>query len=90
MSVLGILPVKHEKKWVKCQETNRILAGYDYSADEVVFMDLQDRFLGEDGKLKPGLFTDGTHLTTEGYRVMADAVVPEIDRLIALGPIEPG
>ena len=86
--VLGILPVKQEKKWTKCRETNRILAGYHYPEDEVVFMDLRDRFLGEDGKLKPGLFTDGTHLTTEGYRVMADALVPEIDRLIALGPIE--
>ncbi|MGI9244441.1 MAG: GDSL-type esterase/lipase family protein, partial [Verrucomicrobiales bacterium] len=64
--VLGILPVKQQAKWVKCQETNRILAGYAYPNDEVVFLDLQDHFIDPQGQLKPGLFTDGTHLTTEG------------------------
>ncbi len=86
--VLAILPVKQAVKWDKVKETNRILAGYAYPKDEVVFLDLQDRFIGEDGKLKPALFTDGTHLTTEGYQVMADAIQPEIDRLINLGPIK--
>jgi len=86
--VLGILPVKQQVKWAKCQETNRTLAGYSYPKDEVVFLDLQDRFLGEDGKLKLGLFTDGTHLSMKGYEVFADAIQPEIDRLIALGPIK--
>ncbi|MEO0474898.1 MAG: GDSL-type esterase/lipase family protein [Planctomycetota bacterium] len=86
--VIGILPVKQEKKWPKCQETNRILAGYNYPEDEVVFLDLQDQFLCEDGKLKPGLFLDGTHLTAEGYTVLADTIQPEIDRLIEMGPIQ--
>jgi lysophospholipase L1-like esterase len=86
--VLGILPVKQPKKLPKVLETNRILSGYSYPKDEVMFMDLQDLYINEDGKLKPGLFTDGTHLTTQGYEVMAEALVPEIDRLIELGPIE--
>ncbi|MBI1375238.1 MAG: hypothetical protein GC159_21175 [Phycisphaera sp.] len=86
--LIGILPVKQRAKWAKCQQTNRILAGYAYPKDEVVFLDLQDRFADADGQQKPGLFTDGTHLTTEGYTVMADALVPVIDRLIGAGPIE--
>lgn len=86
--VLAILPVKQEVKWAKCQETNRVLASYNYPKDEVIFLDLEDQFTGDDGKLKPGLFTDGTHLTTQGYEVMAGAIQPEIDRLIKLGPIE--
>lgn len=86
--VLGILPVKNQTKWAKVQQTNRILAEYDYPEDEVVFMDLQDRFMNADGTLKADLYTDGTHLTTEGYKVWADAIQPEIDRLIELGPIE--
>lgn len=86
--VLGILPVKQAVKWTKCQETNRFLASYHYPEDEVVFLNLEDRFTDEDGKLKPELFTDGTHLTTAGYKVMADAIQPEIEHLIALGPIE--
>ncbi len=86
--VLGILPVKQKEKWLKCQETNRILAGYRYPKDEVVFLDLQEHFTNADGSLKAGLFTDGTHLTTEGYKVMADAIEPVIERLIAAGPIK--
>lgn len=86
--VLAILPVKQEPKWAKVQETNRILASYTYPQDEVVFLDLQGQFTDADGKLKPGLFTDGTHLTTEGYQVMADAIQPKIERLIKLGPIK--
>lgn len=86
--VLGILPVKQEVKWQKCQETNRILAGYTYPRDEVVFLDLQAHFTSADGSLKSHLFTDGTHLTTQGYQVMADAIEPVIERLIAAGPIK--
>lgn len=86
--VLGILPVKNERKWTKCQETNRILAGLRYPKDEVVFLDLQDRFLNEEGSIKPELFLDGTHLTPAGYAVMADALEPKIERLLKLGPIK--
>lgn len=85
--VLGILPVKQELKWAKCRETNRFLARHHYPKDEVVFLDLEDQFTGEEGQLKPELFIDGTHLTTLGYKVMGDAIQPEIERLIALGPI---
>lgn len=84
--VLAILPVKQEVKWAKVQETNRILAGHACPKDEVLFIDLQQDFTNPDGSLKAELFTDGTHLTTKGYEVMADAIQPEIDRLIRLGP----
>ena len=86
--VLGILPVKQQPKWAKCQETNRVLAGYHYPKDEVVFINLADRFTNPDGSQKSERFTDGTHLTAEGYQALADALQPEIDRLIALGPIK--
>lgn len=86
--ILGILPVKNAAKWVKCQETNRINAGYSYPDGEVVFLDLADRFLNSDGSLKSELFTDGTHLTTKGYAVLADAIGPVIQRLIEAGPVQ--
>lgn len=88
--VLGILPVKDPVKWEKCRETNRILASCEYPKDEVVFLDLAARFLNADGTQKAELFTDGTHLTTAGYQVMADAIAPQIERLIQLGPIKSG
>jgi lysophospholipase L1-like esterase len=86
--VLGILPVKNGAKWKKCRETNRILASFDYPKDEVVFMDLEDRFLNGKGSIRPELFKDGTHLTPAGYEIMADALVPQIERLIGLGPVK--
>ena len=88
--VLGILPCKQPDKWTKCRETNRILASCRYPKDEVVFMDLADRFTNADGSLKAELYTDGTHLSPAGYVVMADALVPEIERLMALGPVGAG
>ena len=87
--VLGILPVKNQTKWKKCEETNRINSGYRYPRDEVVFLDLKHRFLKPDGSLKADLFLDGTHLTTRGYAALADELEPVIDRLIKLGPIAP-
>jgi hypothetical protein len=86
--VLGILPVKNEAKWIKCAGTNKILASYRYPKDEVVFLDLQDRFLNAEGTIQPKLFTDGTHLTPAGYAIMAEALAPEIERLIKLGPVK--
>lgn len=80
--LLGILPVRNPQKWPKCQETNRILASYDYPPDEVTYLDLEEHFTHPDGTLKPELYTDGTHLTTEGYAIMADALMPVIERNI--------
>ncbi len=88
--VLGILPVKDQAKWAKCRETNRILASYQYPKDEVVFMNLEDRFLNAEGMIKPDLFTDGTHLTPAGYEVMANALVSHIEKLMKMGPIKSG
>lgn len=88
--VLAILPVKDQTKWAKCRETNRILASYTYPKDEVVMMNLEDRFLDSEGLIKHELFTDGKHLTPAGYAVMADALVPRIEQLIEMGPIKPG
>lgn len=86
--VLGILPVKNREKWAKCRETNRILASCQYPGDEVVFMDLEDLYLNAEGTIKPELFVEGTHLTAKGYAVMADALAPEIERLIRMGPVK--
>lgn len=87
--LLGILPVKNQSKWNLCQETNRILANYRYPEDEVVFLDLHDHFLDNEGSLKADLFVDGTHLTTQGYQVLATELHPLIERLMSLGPITP-
>jgi N-acetylglucosamine-6-sulfatase len=85
--VLGILLCKQAVKQAKVAETNVILAGFTCPKDEIVFMDLKDHYMNEDGTLKEELYTDGTHLTPEGYTVLAGILQPEIERLMALGPI---
>ena len=66
--------------------TNEILAkGQDRPGVE--FLDINSRFLDKDGELKEGLFHDGLHLSTDGYRVWAEAIEPAIRR--GLGE-EPG
>lgn len=85
--LLGILPVSQPEKWRKCKESNRILATYNYPKDEVVFLNLESHFTNQDGTIKSDLFTDGTHLTEKGYEVMGAAILPHIERLVALGPI---
>jgi len=86
--LLGILPVKNQKKWAKCAQTNKLLSKFQFPKNEVVFLDLKDRFVKENGALKDDLFIDGTHLTAEGYSVMAEALIPHLERLIELGPIQ--
>jgi hypothetical protein len=39
-------------------------------------------------RVKPELFTDGTHLTPTGYAVIAGALVPRIEQLIEMGPVK--
>jgi len=87
--LLGILPVRQQAKWALCQQTNAINAMLAYNEDEVVYLDLADRFTQEDGSQIAELFTDGTHLTEAGYNVWADAIDPMIERMMDAGPLEP-
>jgi len=87
--MLGILPVANKKKWPKCQEVNQINAAVTSNPDELVFLDLQDRFLQADGTLDRTLFTDGTHLTPEGYKVWADSIEPIVTKMMTAPPLAP-
>ena len=87
--MMGILPVSQQAKWERCQQVNAIHAALSYNKDEVVYLDLQDKFLQPDGSIEMRLFTDGTHLTAEGYRIWAESIDPVVSRMIEAGPLEP-
>ncbi|MFT6239364.1 MAG: beta-glucosidase [Akkermansiaceae bacterium] len=87
--MLGILPVANETKWANCQKTNAINAKLTRNPDEVAFLDLQDKFLLADGSINRSLFTDGTHLTEEGYRVLAKGLDPLVSKMMAAKPLDP-
>ncbi len=87
--MMGILPVSNLVKWTKCQKVNAVNAAVACDKSEVVTLDLQDRFLQPDGSLNTQLFTDGTHLTPEGYRVWAESLDSLVSRMMKADPLDP-
>ena len=87
--MMGILPVSDKTKWYKCQKVNAINAALSYNDNEVVYLDLQDRFLQSDGSINTQLFTDGTHLTLKGYRVWAKSMDGIVTGMMKAEPLKP-
>ncbi len=87
--MMGILPVSNPIKWAKCQQANAVNAALAYNPSEVLYLDLQDRFLQPDGSINRSLFSDGTHLTPEGYRVWAERLDPLVSDMRRAGPLNP-
>jgi len=87
--LMAILPVDDKIKWAKCQQVNAINATVDYNRNELAYIDLQDKFLLPDGTINRSLFTDGTHLTTEGYRVWAKSIEPLVESFMNAPPPRP-
>ena len=80
--IMGILPVATAAKRDKVRQVNEHLAGIEFKKNEAVYLDLWGTFTNEDGTVKKDLFTDGTHLTEEGYRVWAKALEPLIAEMV--------
>jgi lysophospholipase L1-like esterase len=53
------------------------------------FLDIHDAFLDAEGRWKPGLTIDGTHLSAAGYEILAAALKPELDKLAPPTPSRP-
>ncbi|MFT5906731.1 MAG: lysophospholipase L1-like esterase [Cryomorphaceae bacterium] len=87
--MMGILPVAQKTKWARCQLVNAINAALAYNGDEVVFMDVRDKFLLPDGTIDKLLFTDSTHLTPVGYKVWAKSIDPIISKMTKAPSLDP-
>ncbi len=87
--MLGILPVANQVKWAKCQKANAFNAAFACNNDEVLYLDLQEKFLMPDGSINKKLFTDGTHLTEEGYRTWANSIEPLVSDMMKAYPLDP-
>ncbi|HVT81650.1 MAG TPA: GDSL-type esterase/lipase family protein [Phycisphaerae bacterium] len=59
----------------KIKELNALLAKFD-DGKQIKFLDIYDKFLGPDGKLLPGTFTDRLHPSMKGYDIWAQAMLP--------------
>ena len=87
--MMALLPVADSAKWQKCQRVNAINAKLALESDEVAYINLQDSFLQPDGTINKALFTDGTHLTKEGYQAWEKGISPVIEKFMKAPPLAP-
>ena len=87
--MMALLPVADPAKWEKCQRVNAINASLALDGNEVAFLNLQDSFLKPDGTINEALFTDGTHLTKEGYQAWEKGISPVIEKFMKAAPLAP-
>lgn len=84
--LLGVLPmgvnpaepaVARDRE--RITQINRHLASL--AAPDVVFLDMGQRFLKEDGTTSDAMASDGVHLEAGGYEIWADAIAPALARM---------
>ncbi|MDH4197709.1 MAG: GDSL-type esterase/lipase family protein [Candidatus Aminicenantes bacterium] len=81
--LLGLLPrgaAGDFDRW-RIGRINRELARLDRKGN-VTFLDIGGRLLGPDGSFLPGVTDDALHPTATGYRLIAEAIEPTLDRLL--------
>jgi lysophospholipase L1-like esterase len=87
--MMATLPVSDDDKRATCRQASAINAALVRNDNEVALVDLQDKFMLPDGSLNKPLFTDGTHLTPEGYRVWAKGIEPLVLKFMEAPPLDP-
>jgi len=68
-------------KRAEVQELNRLIAGLD-DGKTIVYKDYGKRFLQANGDMSPTIMKDFLHPTPKGYQVWADAMLPDIRKLM--------
>ncbi len=61
--------------------TNEIIAKYA-ADDHVTYLDISSKFLADDGELPKAIMPDFLHPNEKGYRIWAEAMEPNIARLM--------
>ena len=87
--MMALLPVADGAKWQKCQRVNAINANLALESEEVAYINMQDSFLQPDGTINKSLFTDGTHLTKEGYQAWEKGISPVLGKFMKAPPLAP-
>ncbi len=87
--LMALLPVADPAKWGQCQRVNAINARLALDSNEVAYLNLQDQFLQPDGTPNRSLYTDGIHLSKEGYQAWAKGLGPVIGKFMEAPPLAP-
>ena len=65
----------------KIPEINKIIAKLDDGGKTVKYLDIGDKFL-VDGKMAKGVMYDYLHLSTRGYEIWAEAIMPTLNEML--------
>jgi lysophospholipase L1-like esterase len=87
--LMALLPVADRTKWEKCRRVNEINARLAVDSNEVAYLNLQDLFLQPDGTLNKSMFTDGIHLSEDGYQAWAKGLEPVLGKFMLAPPLAP-
>lgn len=80
----GIFPRAHnggEPAHKNSQAANQIIAKYDGHWN-IKYIDLTEKLMKPGGGLIDGVSWDGLHLTSKGYEIWADSLVPELEAIL--------
>src|SRR5262249_31376212 len=83
--LLGIFPRSpkaEDSVRTKIKDVNKIVAKLDDDGKSVRYLDIGDKFLEKDGSLSKEIMPDYLHLSPDGYKIWADAVLPPITEML--------
>jgi len=62
-------------------QTNVALAAWAQETDDAYLVDVWSAMLGADGLPRPELYSDGLHMTPEGYRIWTAILAPKLQAI---------
>jgi lysophospholipase L1-like esterase len=90
--LMGLLPRGRHRHGFERQEVaavNRRLYRIYGDSDAVTYLDFGRHFLDVAGRIDPAIMPDALHLSTAGYRILADALAPVLFTPDATSPRSP-
>jgi lysophospholipase L1-like esterase len=65
----------------RAKETNAAIAKFD-DGKKIRYLDIGEKFLGQDGKVSKDLMPDGLHLSEKGYEIWAATMAPLLKEML--------
>ncbi len=81
-SILPRSAKPEDKKRILNDEINKLISAFPSKMDFVTYKDMNALFLDKDGVLTKEIMPDLVHPKEKGYKIWADALVPEIKKLL--------
>ena len=79
--LLGVFPTKKAEDEARVREVNDYLEKMD-DGKTIRYLNINDRFLGKDGKLRQDLFRDAVHLSRKGYVLWGESTTAAVKALM--------